>query len=78
VALAVLLAVAAPVALTTNKGTLGPHVHIGMDPALLDRFARCHSPARSGGLTDPCHALKTQNRLRHNQTAVFKPMGGDG
>jgi hypothetical protein len=44
----VLLAVAAPVvivalrgALTTNRGTLDPHAHIGMDPALLDRIARC-------------------------------------
>ena len=25
----------------TDQGTLDPHAHIGMDPALLDRIARC-------------------------------------
>jgi hypothetical protein len=25
----------------TDQGTLDPHVHIGMDPALLERVARC-------------------------------------
>jgi hypothetical protein len=25
----------------TDQGTLDPHAHVGMDPALLDRIARC-------------------------------------
>jgi hypothetical protein len=25
----------------TDQGTLDPHAHVGMDPALRDRIARC-------------------------------------